>query len=103
MPCRVDVCVRCGEYECPGLMDSSRCIYPGGKAAKATPKNQFDTAGALCDVLCLLEEKFPDALKVVDTKTLSWWHAHEQQESDKIKRDALAKLSTRERRILGLK
>lgn len=105
MPCRVDICPRCNEYDCGGF-GGGTCRYPNGKPkdkAPALPKESFDTSGALCDVLSLLEDKFPDVLVQVDPKTRNWWKKHTKQEKDKIKREALAKLTPRERKALGLK
>jgi hypothetical protein len=92
MPCRVDNCANCGHYDC-------RCSDPHFKKWRA-----FDVEGALCDVLTALESSLgADALKHLDKKTLEWWYDHEDREKDRIKTEALAKLSPRERRALGLK
>lgn len=99
MPCRVDLCSICGEYECPGF-SGGKCIYPNGKKEAI---KILDTDGALCDVLTMLEEKFPDAMCNLDRLTLAWWKQHEKAEQSKIKNEALAKLTQRERRALGLK
>lgn len=107
MPCRVDICPRCNEYDCGGF--AGACRYPNGKpkdtvvVSKSAPKDSFDTSGALCDVLSLLEDKFPDVLVAVDPKTRNWWKKHTKLEKDKIKKEALAKLTPRERKALGLK
>lgn len=114
MPCRVDICPKCNEYDCGGF-SGGECRYPNGKQKSAQveeykykpspkpPAKLFDTSGALCDVLSLLEDKSPELLKSVDKKTLKWWKAHEKKELEKIKQEALNKLSEREKRILGLK
>jgi hypothetical protein len=99
MPCRVDLCAKCGEYDCPGF-GGSQCIFPNGKKESI---RTLDTDGALCDVLSMLEEKFPDAMCSLDRKTLAWWKQHEKSEESKTKVAALAKLSAKEKRALGLK
>lgn len=104
MPCRTEICTRCNEYDCPGAF-GDKCIYPDGKTKKTiipTPI-PFDTAGALCDVLSLLEDKWGSVLATVDKETLRWWRQHEKNEQEKIKKEALSKLTPRERRALGLK
>jgi len=64
----------------------------------------FDFEGALCDVLELIEGwRDSELLAHVDRKTLEWWGEHEVREHERIKKEALAKLSPRERRALGLK
>lgn len=100
MPCRVELCSNCGEYECPAFGGVSKCIYPDGK--KEAIKT-LDTNGALCDVLTMLEEKFPDAMCSLDRKTLAWWKQHEKAEESKTRAEALKKLSPKEKRALGIK
>lgn len=91
MPCRTDTCPRCCEYIC-------KCNDPNFKKTRG-----FDVAGALCDVLTLLEDKHPNVFYELDEKTHDWWRAHEDSEKERVKAEALAKLSARERRALGLK
>jgi hypothetical protein len=122
MPCRVDLCENCGEYDCGGfsggtfkyLISPQRISPPPVAPTKssappasftppppATPT--FDIEGALCDVLSLLEDRYSKALSEVDPKTLEWWKIHEKLEENTLKKKALAKLTPRERRLLGLK
>lgn len=61
----------------------------------------FDYEGALCDVLKLLEEKNPELLKFVDPETIKAWHGHAAREV-KERKAALSKLTTRERKLLGV-
>lgn len=91
MPCRdyYASCSCCKEDPCV-------CHELGCKPA-------FDVEGALCDVLTLLEEKHTVAYYEIDTAIHDWWHAHEGKEKERIKAEALAKLTPRERRALGLK
>jgi hypothetical protein len=112
MPCRVDVCARCGGYYCPGSFQTgSGCTgtrkrdgsYEPAPVPTAPPVPKLDTTGALCDVLTLLESKFPEAFKAVDRQTIAWWNKHESKEKERIKKEALAKLTPREKRALGLK
>lgn len=133
MPCRVDLCPHCADYNCPGF-DGGACINAGKKPiAKLAPASSghkvicstcniaacggymegvlcdtqkahdaFDTSGALCDLLTMLEDKHPHAYGRVDKKTLEWWEYHQRNEQDKIKREALSKLSPEEKKALGL-
>lgn len=109
MPCRVDTCARCGDFYCPGdYVNGNGCTWrdapkPSPEPTSTPPVSKFDTSGALCDVLSLLEEKFPKAFKALDKRTIAWWRKHEKQEQEKIKQEALAKLTPREKRALGLK
>lgn len=91
MPCRTDNCPNCNQYMCV-------CNDPHFKKW-----NGFDVEGALCDVLTLLEEKHIVAFYDVDPKVHDWWRDHESKEEERIKKEALAKLTKRERRALGLK
>ena len=86
MPCRVDVCPGCNEFY---------CVCNRTKA--------FDVEGALCDVLEHLEFIDPDLLQDIDATTLKWWRNHTTKETEKIKKEALEKLTAREKRALGLK
>lgn len=67
------------------------------------PVANFDTTGALCDVLTMLEENFRHVFFHVDKATVAWWQQHEKRERERIKKEALAKLTLREKRALGLK
>jgi hypothetical protein len=126
MPCRVDLfpCSHCGgeHYyadEClnnPAKYGEGRVGYDpktavalGSKAlarkdreTKAKRK-RFNVEGALCDVLTLLEDR--QMLKHVNVPQdiLEWWEGHQSREQEKIKREALSKLSAKEKRALGLK
>jgi len=118
MPCRVDLfpCAHChGEHyyasECltnpskygeglPGYNRKTAAVA-GQKAIDKKRKN-FNVEGALCDVLTLLEDN--ELLKVagIPQDILDWWNAHQSREQEKIKKEALAKLSIKEKRALGL-
>jgi hypothetical protein len=115
MPCRVDL-IRCsccgGEHyfanEC--LMDPSKAGegLPGYKPVTVEPKvskkkKAFNVEGALCDVLTLLEDKKLLGVAEVPQDILDWWNAHQSREQEKIKKEALAKLTKKEKRALGLK
>ena len=124
MPCRVDL-IRCnicgGEHyydkECltdpkkygeglPGYSPKT-AVEKGQKLiAKAKKRGEkmrkaFNVEGALCDVLTLLEDR--RLLSIVPQDVLVWWEGHQVREQQKIKAAALSKLSTKEKRALGLK
>lgn len=92
MPCRTDpLCDYCLGFPC-------NC----GK----TKDPSFDVEGALCDVLELIQNKANqsgdfDIFERIDPKTICWWDAHSKNEEEKIKKEALAKLTPRERKALG--
>lgn len=65
--------------------------------------NELDFKGALCDLIGLIEDKAPELFSSIDPVVLKWWEKHTKSELEKIKAEALAKLSAREKRILGLK
>lgn len=93
MPCRDDYpCDQCHQYPC--VCDDPHYQKWG----------HFDFEGALCDVLSMLETSPGGQVQLtrVDKKVLEWWSDHEEREKDRIKAEALAKLSPRERRALGL-
>lgn len=118
MPCRVDLfhCNHCGGehyYANECLTDPSKYReglsgYNPKTAAVAGTKvinkrrKDFNVEGALCDLLTLLEEK--DLLRKIGIPQdiLTWWEGHQIREQDKIKKGALAKLSKKEKRALGL-
>lgn len=64
---------------------------------------ELDFKGALCDLIGLIEDKAPELFSSIDPVVLKWWEKHTKSELEKIKAEALAKLSAREKRILGLK
>lgn len=125
MPCRTDLinCTECGgehywAKEC--LKDPSK--YGEGligynpkeaveKGQKAIDKAQkallkklasFDIEGALCDVLTLLEDSNLLGKAAIPSDILEWWDGHQSRETQKVKKEALAKLSEKEKRALGL-
>jgi hypothetical protein len=129
MPCRVETlkCNACGgehyyNNEClsnpskyrEGLsgynpktaaVDGKRAIAKAKAKEEVAAKRKrkaFNVAGALCDVLTLLEDK--ELLKTIDIPQdiLDWWDGHQSREKDKVKKEALAKLSMKERRALGI-
>lgn len=57
-------------------------------------------AEAFCEAMTLLEQC--GHLPSMSDKARKIWAAHEKLEEDRIKQEAMAKLTTRERRILGL-
>lgn len=65
--------------------------------------NPFDYEGALCDVLTYLESYHPDILPSLDPKTIQVWKLHEAKEAEKTRQEALAKLTPKEKRALGIK
>ena len=112
MGCMTPICHSCKQYDCGGF-NGGPCTHKSkGKnkakvvSTKDTLKERevtnFDTSGALCDVLSLLEKDYPDAFEHVDVRTLVWWGTHEKDEQNLIRAEALAKLSPREKRALGL-
>lgn len=126
MPCRVDLfrCSHCGGehyYANECLTDPSKyreglagysaktATVAGQKAIakhkKALDKKHksFNVEGALCDVLTLLEDQCILTKVGVPKDILEWWSGHQVREQAKIKKEALAKLSAKEKRALGLK
>lgn len=57
--------------------------------------------GALCDLMTIIDNH--DLVKFVDAEVVEWWKKHSVTEEQKIKEEALAKLTEREKRVLGLK
>lgn len=55
-------------------------------------------SGYLCDVCTVLDVFTIDIPEPIAT----WWNKHTAAEHDKVKREALAKLTPRELRVLGL-
>lgn len=126
MPCRVDLfhCSHCGGehyYANECLSDPSKyreglsgyspktAAVAGQKAInkmqKALDKKRksFNVEGALCDVLTLLEDKGLLKTAAIPKDILDWWEGHQTREQDKLKKAGLAKLTSSERRALGLK
>lgn len=64
-------------------------------------KKTFNIAGALCDVLSLVQNKSTLIFNQIDPEIIKWWNDHTKNEEDKIKKQALAKLTPRERKVLG--
>lgn len=91
MPCRDDACSRCRRLPC----------ICGDKSFEQ--KFQFDYEGALCDLMSLIEERAPTIMSDVDPATVKIWKLHEKEEVEKIRQEAMQKLTARERRVLGLK
>lgn len=126
MPCRVDLfhCRHCGgehyyAEECltnPSKFGEGRLGYDPKTAAtlgqqvidkrqrEAEKKRKsFNVEGALCDVLTLLETRQMLKHAGIPADILEWWNGHQSREQEKIKKEALAKLSPKEKRALGLK
>lgn len=126
MPCRVDLfhCSHCGgeHYYANECLSNPKKYREGlsgydpttaeaagqraiNKLRKAADKKRksFNVEGALCDVLTLLEDKGLLKTASIPKDILEWWEGHQTREQDKIKKAALAKLSSKERRALGLK
>lgn len=123
MPCRTELfhCSFCGaehyyEKECltnpskyrEGLAgyNAKTAAVEGKKAIakmKEAKQKNFNVEGALCDVLTLLEDKGLLKTASIPPDILEWWNGHQAREKQKIKREALAKLSSKEKRALGLK
>lgn len=125
MPCRTELfrCNLCGgEHYYMNECKTDPSKYREGlagydpKTAEATALNdgfvpahpdnkphRINVAGALCDVLTALEDRNLLKMAGVPQDVLDWWAAHQSKEQDKIKQEALAKLSEKEKRALGLK
>jgi hypothetical protein len=104
MPCRVDLfhCVHCGGehyYQNECLTDPSK---RGEGLLGYTGTKTFNIEGALCDVLSLLEDKMLLSQANLPQDILNWWDEHQSKEREKIKKEALEKLSPKEKRALGL-
>ncbi len=87
MPCRTE-CDICGKCD---------CICSFNKEHK---ENIF-LSGSLCYALDIIENN--NLLHFIDKSIIDWWNNHTKLESARIKNEALAKLSEREKRVLGLK
>jgi hypothetical protein len=119
MPCRVELfrCSLCGgEHYYANECSTNPSKYgeglPGydpktavtiGERAISKKRRRFNVEGALCDVLTLLEDKNLLKSAGIPQDILEWWNGHQSKEQDKIKREALSKLSAKEKRALGLK
>jgi len=85
------------------------CTYytPGEEAAMANAENRklAEQVNQLTRLLCLastvvVEQK---KLKVPQYNELvDWWEAHKKHDIERIKKEALAKLTAEERKALGL-
>lgn len=76
-----------------------------GTRCMCSSEIKFDTEGALCDILTFIENEpqlYLYFASVIDPKTIKWWKSHEKREENKIKKEALLKLTPRERKLLGL-
>lgn len=104
MACIVPICPKCENYDCPGFR-GGKCIFEGYVSKKIPAANSYsyDTSGALCDVLSLLEHKYPSVFAQIDKETIEWWKKHEREEQKKIREEALNKLTPREKRALNIK
>lgn len=93
MPCLSD-CPDCNrnQFDC-------RCYK---SASLKDKKSAFNITGALCDVLSLVQEKSALVFREIDPEIIKWWNTHTKNEEDKIKKQALAKLTPSERKVLGL-
>jgi hypothetical protein len=118
MPCRVDLfrCSFCGgehyfANEC--LSDPSKyreglsgynpkTAAPLGKKAIDKKRKALNIEGALCDVLSLLEDKKLLKTVGIPEDILEWWLWHQSREQSKTKKEALKKLTAKEKRALGL-
>lgn len=115
MPCRTDLfkCSHCGgehywENECqidPSKRGEGLPDYDPQTAAALSLAHveKYNVEGALCDLLSLLENQNLLHKVGVPEDILDWWSTHQSKEKDKIKNEALAKLSDKEKRALGLK
>jgi len=119
MPCRVDLfrCSHCGgehyyANEClsdptkyrEGLSGyNPKTAAVAGQKAINKKRKAFNVEGALCDVLTLLEDKKLLKTAGIPQDILDWWNGHQSREQEKIKKEALAKLTAKEKRALGLK
>lgn len=76
MPCVVDICGRCRQYDC-------QCRQPEYEARRRRSKRAiaYDYEGALCDVLTLVEKQAPTLLDGVDPKILAAWREHQARDA----------------------
>lgn len=118
MPCRVDLfrCSHCGgehyyNNECltdttkygEGLLGYNRkTAATARKKAIDKKRKSFDVEGALCDILSSLEDKKTLNEAGISQEVMDWWEGHQSREKDKTKKEALAKLTAKEKRALGL-
>jgi hypothetical protein len=121
MPCRTDMC-HCnncgGEHYYPeecvidpskygeglsGYNPQTAAALSLAKSKKSEVKEHYNTEGALCDILTLLENQGLLCKVGIPQDIMEWWSGHQSKEQEKIKSEAMAKLSDKEKRALGLK
>lgn len=102
MPCRTECCdVCCGTTLCPYCVcHGGNGVFPQEKAKKIANHESIDLEGALCDVLTILDKE--NLLYEVDEVVVNWWQKHTKEEEEKIRKEAYAKLTPRERKVLKL-
>lgn len=95
MPCR---------DSCDGLSGS----YPSrtyNVCPDCEKRAKFDWEGALCDVLQVLQRSYSSALEIIDPATIDAWVKHREEEEvrrEAAKKSALAKLTSEEKKALGI-
>jgi hypothetical protein len=109
MPCKVDSIpckYNCGQDNCDlsGYLCQAEKDFKAFKRSIKKSKSQFNErenySNLLCEACALLEEH--SLLSSASEELQNWYQNHESQEIDRLKKEALAKLSKREKRILGL-
>lgn len=102
MPCRSECCdVCCGTSLCHYCVcHGGTGVFPQEKAKKIVNHKSIDLEGALCDVLTILDNE--NLLDEVDKVVVNWWQKHTKEEEEKIRKEAYAKLTPRERKVLKL-
>lgn len=69
-------------------------------AAQEAHEAATKASRAACDALNLIEQR--GALSFVSADTLTWWREHQKTDRERLRREAMAKLTPAERRALGV-
>lgn len=96
MPCTTPVCSKCNKYECPGF-DGGPCKFSNEPKQEKLPE---DWEARFCEAMDAAYENIPFKNYPENLKTL--WRTHTEKEQDRIRKDALSKLTKREKEALGL-
>lgn len=106
MECQICGNILCIERDClkKHPIDGPVVVNYYSKTENHKPTmSNFDSENALIDLIGLIEDKSPEIFALIDPTTLIWWEQHTKSSFEKLRAAALAKLSEREKRVLGLK
>lgn len=117
MPCKTDVCEKCGNYDCPGFNTGVTCIFPVKSQPNKEEASTEETAPAwmLCEAMTIVEKLLSElatefagshidfSLKSrCSQQLILWWNRHQTKEDSRVRREAASKLTDRERLALGI-